>query len=158
MSFLNYFNRIRRFDSLRDQLIFLFFFNIFLRSVQDCNAFQNMITLCEKNLRIIYRSSSRFENDRCSIFRCAQNMNRFIYFFFLIFRILDAWCLIDQMFFDFTKSTLLINENIFIVVIRTILKENMILSNFVFNATNESSLRSNNLSIINVISTISTHF
>ncbi len=154
-SLSSYFNRICRLDSSRDRLTSSLFLNVSLRSVQDRSALQNMITLCEDNSRVVYRSSLRSKNDHCSVFQCAREMNWFIYFFFLVFQILDCYRLANSTFFDFTASVLSIDENIFIVATRTILKIDTTLSSCAFSATNESSVRSNDLSTVNVISSIS---
>ena len=153
----SYFNRIRRFDPPRDRLASSLFLNAPLRSVQGRSALQDMITLCEENPRVAYRPSSRPENGHCPVPQCARDMDRFVYFSFLVSQILDCWCLADSMFFGFIGSTLLIGGNIFTVAIRATLKRNTALPSFVFSATSGSPLRPDGLSTVNATSTTSTH-
>ena len=83
----SYFNCICSLNSLCDKLTFMLFLNIFLCSLQDWSTLQNMITLCEDNLWVVYCSSLWSKSNHCLTFWCAQKMYKFIYLFSLIFSI-----------------------------------------------------------------------
>ena len=78
----NYFNRVCRLNSSRDQLAFLLFFHVFLRSSQDRTTLQDMITLCTNNSSVTYCSSLRSKNDCCFVARCARKMKKYVACFF----------------------------------------------------------------------------
>ena len=94
-SLLSYFNRIRRFDPPRNRLASSLFLNAPLRSVQGRSALQDIITLCEENPRVAYRPNSRPENGYCPVPQYARDIDRFVYFSFLVSQILGCWCLVD---------------------------------------------------------------
>ena len=148
----SYFNRIRRLDPPRDRLASLLFLNVPLRSVQGRSALQDMITLCIENPRVAYRPSLRPENGRCPVPQYARDMDRFVYFSFLICQMLSYCGLANQTPFDSTVSVLAIGGNIFTVATRATLKGNTALPSSIFSATNGSPVGPDGLSTINAIS------
>ena len=148
----SYFNQIRRLDPPRDRLASVLFLNVPLRSVQGRGALQDMITLCKENPRVAYRPSLRPENGRCPVPQCARDMDRFVYFSFLILQMLGGCGLADQKPCDSTASVLAIGGNIFTVATRATLKGNTALPSSVFNATNGSPVGPDGLRTVNAIS------
>ena len=79
---LNYFNCVHRLNVPRDWFAFSLFFHVSLRSPQGRTTFQNIITLCMNNFSVIYRSSLKLKNDRCSVTKYARKMKKYIVCFF----------------------------------------------------------------------------
>ncbi len=148
----SYFNRVRRLEPPRDRLASSLFLNVPLRSVQGRKALQDIITLCEENPRVAYRPSLRPENGHCPVPECAGDMDRFVYFSFLISQMLRCCGPADQKSFDSTASVLAIGGNMFTVATRATLKGNTALPSSVFSATNGSLAGPDGLSTANATS------